>query len=387
MRVLLEATFWISTFLVAWTYAGYPLAAAALALLRRRKVNRAPCTPFVSVVYVARHRDSALEIRIREVLATDYPEDRLEVLVAPAGAQGRLPELIARCDDPRVRLIDAPGRGWAAARNAATAAARGEVLVFPDSRAVLHPEALRKLVRPFADAEVGAACGNRVLLRTQGEDPSLGAERLYADWDKWLAAIETRAGSLASVGRTLWAVRRDLVPPVREGRNPDFAVSAAVAARGFRIVWEPRALCYERGGDAAHRFQRRVRTVRGNLRTVADHPGLLNPGRHGFRAVTLLSHAVLRWLAPVPVAAAAVAAALLARALPGYGFVAAALPAWIALAVLGWAARATRWGKAPWASVPLFVCLGWAATIVALATVRRRLPRAAAAHAQVSLRS
>lgn len=384
MHVPFEAVFWIAVSTLVWTYAGYPLAAAALAVVRRRRVARAPGTPRVSLIHVARDRDGALELRIREALALDYPEDRLEILVAPAGAMGRLPERIARIGDPRVRLLDAPGRGWAAARNAAAAAARGTVLVFPDSRSLLHPESLRRLVPAFADPEVGAVCGNRVHLRTRGEDPSLRAERLYADWDKWLAAVETRTGSMASVGRTLWAVRKSLHRPVREGRNPDFAASAAVAAQGFRIVWEPRALCYERGGDAEHRLLRRVRTVRGNLRVLADDPGLLNPLRHGFRAVSLLSRGVLRWLTPVILFAAAAAALPLAAQDPVYRPAAAALPAWIALAALGWSARAHRWGRWPWLCVPLFVCLGWAAGVAALVTARRVTPRGPSARAHAA---
>lgn len=371
MHLFLEATFWTALAALAWTYAGYPLVVSVLALVRRRRVATAPGTPGVSVVYVARARDTALEIRIREALALNYPEERLEVLVAPAGALGRLPELVARCGDPRVRLVDAPGRGWTAARNAAAAAARGEVLVFPDSRSLLHPDSVRWLVRSFADPGVGAVRGNRVSLRTRGEDPSLGAERLYADWDKWLAAVESRTGSLASVGRTLSAMRRSLYRPVREGRNPDFAASTSVSAEGHRIVWEARALSYERGGDAAYRFRRRVRTVRGNLRALADRPGLLNPLRHGFRSVTLLSRGVLHWLTPALLAATFVSALLLARDAAAYRIAAAALPAWAALALLGWTARSSRWGRAPWLCVPLFVCVGWTAAIAAIVTLRR----------------
>ena len=388
MRLMLEIVFWTAATALAWTYAGYPLAVATWATLRRRRVAHAPGSPHLSVVHVARDHDGALEARIREALSADYPEDRLEVVVAPAGALGRLPERIARFNDPRVRLVDSPGRGWAAARNAAASAARGEILVFPDSRALLHPDSFRWLVRNFADPGVGAVCGNRVHLRTLGEDPSLGAERLYADWDKWLASAETRAGSFAAIGRTFWAVRRSLHGSVREGRNPDFAASTAVTTQGFRIVWEPRAICYERGGGAEHRFQRRVRTVRGNFRALSDDPGLLNPLRHGLRAVSLLSRAVLRWMTPVLLLAAGAAALPLAGSSPLYLAAAALMTGWVLLAALGWAARGSRWGRAPWLSIPLFACLGWAAGIVALLTTRTVFPRIPAppAHAAPTAR-
>jgi hypothetical protein len=58
--------------------------------------------------------------------------------------------------------------------------------------------------------------------------------------------------------------------------------------------------------------------VRGNLRVLADEPGLLNPLRHGFRALTLLSRGVLRWLTPVILFVAAAVALPLAAQVPGH---------------------------------------------------------------------
>jgi hypothetical protein len=50
---VLKAFFWLSAGALAWTHAGYPLTAAALARLRPRPVRRENETPEVTVVVAA----------------------------------------------------------------------------------------------------------------------------------------------------------------------------------------------------------------------------------------------------------------------------------------------------------------------------------------------
>ena len=77
--------FWVALALVGYAYAGYPLLATALA----RRFGTAPLTdaaqPPLTVVIAAWNEEARIGARVRDVLAQDYPADRLAVLVVSDG--------------------------------------------------------------------------------------------------------------------------------------------------------------------------------------------------------------------------------------------------------------------------------------------------------------
>jgi hypothetical protein len=335
VELFFEAAFWAAAGFLAAVYAAYPVAALCVAALRRRRPRPQPAPPRLSVVIAARPGDAGIAARVRAALALDYPRDLLEVIVAST-------------------------------RRAGAACATGDIVVLLEPGVLVHGEALRHLVRAFADPEVGGASGNRLLLRSHGEEPTLRAERLYADWDKWIRLLESGADGIAWPDAAVWAFRREHFEGVRDDGNLELAVAANVVGAGQRVVWEPRALTWEHGGDVAHRFEERARATRGRLATLRRRPHLLNPLRHGSWSVTLLSHGPIRWLAPLFLAVALAASGALAAEHSGYRAAAAAQLGFYALAVLGWLVRGSRLARSPLLCVPLFLCLVWVADLVAL---------------------
>src|SRR6185436_20154578 len=102
-----------------------------------------------------------IEAKVRNALALDYPEDRLEIVVASDGSRDDTAEIVRRlADGRRVRLFDYPAnRGKLHALNDTVPHLRGEVVAFSDASSMLAPDALRRLVRSFADPKVGAVSG------------------------------------------------------------------------------------------------------------------------------------------------------------------------------------------------------------------------------------
>ena len=70
----LKTLFWGSLGALAWTHAGYPLAAGALARGRERRVAKdASFEPSVSVIVAAYNEEAVIERRLENLLALDYP--------------------------------------------------------------------------------------------------------------------------------------------------------------------------------------------------------------------------------------------------------------------------------------------------------------------------
>jgi hypothetical protein len=74
-----------------------------------------------------------------------------------------------------------------------------------------------------------------------------------------------------------------------------------VIAQGQRLVFAPDAVAYEPvAGTGDAEFARKVRVMTRGLNGVVLRRELLDPRRHGFYAVQLLSHKVLRRLMALP---------------------------------------------------------------------------------------
>ena len=86
---------------------------------------------------------------------TDRPAETLVVDNAPV--TGRTREVVAQY--PVVRYIKEPRKGLSAARNAALAAARSDVVAFIDDDVVVHPQWLSRMRACFADPQVMLATG------------------------------------------------------------------------------------------------------------------------------------------------------------------------------------------------------------------------------------
>ena len=132
-----------------------------------------------------------------------------------------------------------------------------------------EPDALRKLVRNFADAEVGYVTGEARYLpggtsrRGRRRARLLGlrdADQASRDRssDRWSAATAPSTPSAGRCGATL-----------PEDAINDFLNPLQIVEAGWRGVYEPEAVCYEEtAGGIQVEYQRRVRIVSRSWRAV-----------------------------------------------------------------------------------------------------------------------
>ncbi len=230
----------------------------------------------------------------------------LEIVIASDGSDDGTDTIVASYeerDGRAVRLLSLPRRGKAATLNAAVERTRGEILVFSDANSMYAPDAVRRIVRPFADSAVGGVAGDQRYLTDRSVDGIAHGEDSYWSFDRRLKKAESASGSVISATGAIYAIRRPLFAPVRADVTDDFYTSTGVIAQGRRLVFAPDAVAYEptaaSGGDE---FGRKVRVMTRGLRGVIARRHLLNPFKHGFYAVQLFSHKVLRRLMLLPLA-------------------------------------------------------------------------------------
>jgi cellulose synthase/poly-beta-1,6-N-acetylglucosamine synthase-like glycosyltransferase len=367
--MVVVAVFWVCLAVCLFVYAGYPLLLVALSRLRPRPVKAAPVTPRVAIVIPVHNEQGVIAEKLENCLALDYPAERLQVLVVADGCTDGTEGLVRAHPDPRVSLVAVPRGGKVAALNAGAARAEGDVLVFTDADAMLERAALRHLVAPFADASVGGVCGHK---RQRGKDggATSGGDGLYWRYEQWQKRLESAFGSVYAADGSLYAVRRALYAPIADAAQADdIAISARVVLQGGRLVFEPEAVAWEAAPRAAAReFARKVRVTNHSLRALLGlGAGLWS---HGLYSLELLSHKLLRHLAPFFMLGLLLASLLLAGR-PFYLWMLALQACVYALALAGWTLRRTRLGRARLLTVPWYFCFVNAAALVGVLSVLR----------------
>lgn len=360
--------FWSAVAGIVYPLVIFPLMLLARGRFRPRPHMESDITPPLTLIIAAHNEEADLPAKLRNVLSVDYPSDRLEIIVASDGSTDRTVELARAIAPERIRVLDLPRSGKAGALNAALEFAAGDIVAFTDANSMLSEGALRALVRPFADPEVGGVAGNQVY--TQPDIGAVSGELAHWDFDRALKIASSRSGSVVSATGALYAMRRGLVDPVIDGVTDDFYVSTGAIVAGRRLVFAPEAIAREPvSSSATEEWGRKQRVMTRGFRSLIARRELLDPTRHGWNAVQLITYKLLRRLLAIPVVVIGVTSVALRRRHPLYALVAAAQVVFWAAACVGYVCRETRFGAKRVVALPMFVAMGLIASVRAAASV------------------
>ena len=299
---ILEILFGISALLLVYSYAGYPVVLGLLAKLAPRKTSAIDFSelPTVTLLISAYNERPVIAAKIENSLALDYPKDRLEILVISDCSDDGTDEEVQRFASAGVRLVrQNERRGKSAGLNLGVAQARGQILVFSDANAMYHADAIRQLVPHFADPQVGYAVGNARYIEKASDTQAAEAEGLYWKLETWLKKKESVFYSVVGGDGAIYAIRRELYRPLAPTDINDFLNPLQIVQSGYLGVFEPGAVSYEEAaGSFAREFRRRVRIISRSLTAALKAGDLWNPFRHPRHWFLLMSHKLLRWLAP-----------------------------------------------------------------------------------------
>jgi cellulose synthase/poly-beta-1,6-N-acetylglucosamine synthase-like glycosyltransferase len=350
--VVVRVLFWASLAGIVWTHVGYPLAAALLARLRTRTVRKADVTPGVTAIIPAHDEEGVIGARIGNLLALDYPQEQLEILVVSDGSTDRTHEIVQEhaARDPRVRLLAVARGGKLAALNRAVGESTREIVAFSDANSSWALDALRKLVSNLADEDVAYVCGKLRLERPDGTN----REGIYWRYELWLRANESALGSITGGNGAIYAVRRTDYVAHRFGQ--DLGLPDAMVKRGKRAVYEPEAIATEKPASNLEDEYRRKHMFEGRMLAGVGPLYLFE----------LLSHRVLRYASGLLHVVLLASSIALARHGIVYQVALAGQLAWLALAALG-----RLRVRVPGAGIAYYYFLVTWATIAALVSYLR----------------
>ena len=313
--IAVEVLFWLCAGLIVYTHLGYPLVLWVLVHARGSTAGGAvggPApeeAPTVSLIVPAYDEEEAIAAKVANALALEYPRDRLRIIVASDGSADATVERARAAGADLV--LDLPSGGKVAALNAGVEQAGGELLAFSDANSIWAPDALRRLIEPFADPAVGYVCGQVRFL-------DAGGGNLEGAYWRYEMALRERESSLAGItggNGAIYAVRRESYLPLAPSGSHDLSFPFELARRGLRSLYVPAARAEEKMVPTLEGEFARKRRMMVGLWDIVVGEGMLSPrGYSPLFAFELFSHRLLRYLTPaLHLAAFAANLALLGR--------------------------------------------------------------------------
>jgi cellulose synthase/poly-beta-1,6-N-acetylglucosamine synthase-like glycosyltransferase len=316
MQGLLESAFWLGPAIVVYVYVVFPVLMSFLAR-RQRPALRAGSTgragTHVTAIIPAYNEERNVGGRITNLLSSDYPRELLDVIVVSDASTDGTDAIARSFEKEGVRLIVQERRsGKTAGLNRAIQIARGDVVVFTDANSVYPPETIKRLVAYFGDPVVGMVSGyTRYTINESGEVAE--ATNAYTTLERTIKRAESRWGCCVGADGAIFAMRRSLYRALRDDDINDLVLPLSVIDQGFRCVLADDAHCLEAPGkNLESEFRRQSRITNRSLRAIWRRVHLLDPFRFPAFSFFLMSHKVLRFLAPVMLCLSVVAMVALA---------------------------------------------------------------------------
>jgi cellulose synthase/poly-beta-1,6-N-acetylglucosamine synthase-like glycosyltransferase len=296
---MVEILFWITGFLIFYTYFGYSLFILILSYFVSNDVKKKENESQVTFLITAYNEEKNIRQKIENTLSLDYPKSKLEILVASDGSTDSTDQIVKEFINKGVKLLRVEGRvGKTETQNRAVGQAEGEIIIFSDATTKYERNAIRKIVQNYADPTVGAVSGRYEYFNPTGATIGIG-NILFWKYENLIKNCQTKIKTITGCCGCIYSIRKALYEPLPPDIISDLTEPLKILEKGYRISFEPEAIAYEETTEkVAEEFNMRIRVIVRGMRGLFYMRGLFNPFKFGFVTFQLVSHKILRWLIP-----------------------------------------------------------------------------------------
>jgi cellulose synthase/poly-beta-1,6-N-acetylglucosamine synthase-like glycosyltransferase/peptidoglycan/xylan/chitin deacetylase (PgdA/CDA1 family) len=263
--------------------------------------------PDVSIIVPAYNEQKGIAACVRSLAAVDYPN--VEIVVVDDGSTDDTAAVVARLALPNVRLLRQPNAGKPAALNNGILLARHDILILVDGDTIFEPDAVRALIEPFAEPDVGAVSGNTkvgnrrgLLGRWQHIEYVIGLNLDRRVFDV-LRCMPTVPGAIGAFRR---AALEEVGGVSEDTLAEDTDLTMAICRAGWRVLYAADARAWtEAPASMGQLWRQRYRWCYGTMQAVWKHRGAIrqsgSAGKLGRRGLPYLLafHFLFPLLAPI----------------------------------------------------------------------------------------
>ncbi len=298
----LKIFFWISLFIIFYSYLGYGILLFLIIKIRRilglskNFEGNEDYEPEVTLFVSAFNEKDYLEQKVKNSKSLNYPQDKVTQIWVTDGSDDGTPDLLKKFDGVEVHHKDERA-GKIAAMNRGMAFVKTPIVIFSDANTDLGKDSIREIVRLFRNPTVGCVSGEKRIYSKDADSAAGAGEGMYwkyesqlKKWDAELYSVVGAAGELFAIRTALWQeVEKDTL-------LDDFMISLRVAMSGYTIQYNPEAYAIETASaNVKEELKRKVRISAGGIQSVVRLKALLNFFKYGTLSFQYISHRVLRW--------------------------------------------------------------------------------------------
>lgn len=244
----------------------------------------------VSVVIPVYNEEKNIERCIKSILSSEYPKDRIEVIVVDDGSTDNTVDIVKDFDD--VKLIQQRHLGKASALNVGIKKASNELVLTIDADTILRKDAIKNIVGFFSNERLGAVTG---MVKVRNKNGILSAfqsvEYIYNSLLR--EAFSSIFGSTNGICGALTCYRKSVIEKVGGFRKntsaEDFDISLYIRKFGYEIIATNKAIGYTTTpNDIISLFKQRLRWWRGGLQGFVKHKDMLFKKKYGLSTSYML---------------------------------------------------------------------------------------------------
>lgn len=299
---MMKTLFWISLFVVFYTYVGYGILLCMLVKIKEffskpaiHQISPADF-PYVSLLIAAYNEEKIVDEKMSNCFELGYPKDKLKIVWITDGSTDSTNEKLSRYSNTEV-LFEPKRGGKTAALNRAMNFINTDIVIFTDANTILNKDSITEIVNAFSDPKVGCVAGEKRIALTSATNTSSLGEGAYWKYESVLKEMDSRLNTTAGAAGELFAVRKDLYEYVEEDTLlDDFIISMRIAKKGYKIRYCKNAYAVEGGSlNMREEKKRKVRIAAGGIQSVIRLSSLLNVFKYPLLSFQYISHRVLRW--------------------------------------------------------------------------------------------
>jgi cellulose synthase/poly-beta-1,6-N-acetylglucosamine synthase-like glycosyltransferase len=303
--------FWTLLGILIFTYFGYGVLMAILVSFKRifssKKVSSITDAelPEVTFLVAAWNEKDWIENKIQNSLQFNYPSNKLHLYFVTDGTNDGTDKLIENFSYPegtQWKLFHKNERaGKIAAVERVMPFVQSPIVIYSDANTDVNSDAIKNIVSHYKNPKVGGVAGEKRVSMAK-EDSAAGSEGIYWKYESFLKRMDSELYSVVGAAGELFSIRTNLFENVpKDTLVEDFVLTMGIAAKGYKIVYEPEAYAVE-GSSASvgEELKRKIRIAAGGLQALWRLRQLFNIFKYGVLSFQFIGHRVLRWtIAPL----------------------------------------------------------------------------------------
>ncbi|MEX0315057.1 MAG: glycosyltransferase family 2 protein [Allomuricauda sp.] len=299
---VLKVVFWISLFIIFYSYLGYGILLFLIIKVRRLLGLAKPFQgnedyePEVTLFVTAFNEKDFLDQKVKNSKSLDYPQEKVTQIWVTDGSDDGTPDLLKQYEGVTVYHRDERA-GKIAAMNRGVQFVKTPIVIFSDANTDLGKNSIREIVRLFRNPKVGCVSGEKRIYSKEADSAAGAGEGMYWKYESQLKKWDAELYSVVGAAGELFAIRTKLWQEVeKDTLLDDFIISLRVAMSGYTIQYNPEAYAIETASaNVKEELKRKIRISAGGIQSVVRLRALLNFFKYGTLSFQYVSHRVLRW--------------------------------------------------------------------------------------------